>query len=51
MDPEPSFGDAHLRLVKLYTSKGEMNKAKEHLQRILELDPGNITAKSMLEEL
>lgn len=50
----PDQPDAHFLLGKLYRESGEHGKAKEHLERFLELAPDHAdadTARDMLESL
>lgn len=44
---EPKLTDAHLNLAVAYHSQGRLKEASRHLERVLELDPGNAKALSL----
>ncbi|MCB9798167.1 tetratricopeptide repeat protein [Candidatus Nomurabacteria bacterium] len=48
---EPRFSNAHYSLGLLFEREGNIEKAKYHLEKVMELNPGNEDVKLRLESL
>ena len=51
LEIDPSFSNAHYGLGLVYKKKNEMEKAKEHFEEYLKLDPKGSWARKVREEL